>query len=218
MIPDPPLHSCLDPDQATRIPHQERTHGQQHQRPVKHIHRPLIRQQVPIVAHPVLDRPEHIPRHDKQRRAVQHVQDPAPPNVRRQLRVLPPRKPPVEDARHREVRREDADLENQPAQDDVLPRLRGTAVAVAVRALHEQARAAGLEEEAEAVAHDEDPRQPAGSHGPKSPRRAVGKRSPDVSHCFNYRAGQVYHVLAVGQQGTYTNHRRRKAGKTTFCA
>jgi hypothetical protein len=141
----------------TRVPPEEPGHGGQHQHGVEHIQRPLGTEQIPVVPAAVLDNTEDIPDHDEPRRDVQHIQHALPGYMGARLRLPAPTEGHVEVQRRDDEDAEHGDLDDQPADDDVLARLH----AVRPAAGHQPGTRA-LDQEAEHVAADEDLGQQAG--------------------------------------------------------
>lgn len=141
------------------VPPEENSSDKPHQDGIKHIQRPLVSQQVPIMSHGILHNPENAPDHDERTHDIQHIEILLPLDL--DLIALHSRVPansPVEDRGRDGEDAEHDDLDHQSGDDDILSQLHVLPVA---RGHH--AAGAALHEEGEDVARHEDLGQPVGS-------------------------------------------------------
>lgn len=131
------------------IPRKEHNNNKHEQR-VKDVERPLVLQQVPIIAHGVLNDAEDGTDHDECADSVEHLEHDAPVVAvgAGRARVVPV-DAQVEDGRDDDEEAEDDDLHEEAAEDDALGEL--------LLALHDHhAGAGGLDHEGDDVARDEE--------------------------------------------------------------
>ncbi|EFY90364.1 hypothetical protein MAC_03610 [Metarhizium acridum CQMa 102] len=122
-VPRPRLPQLLTA-QMPRIHNPVHRHGAKHQGRIKNIQRPLMLQQIALLAHDVLHDPKHRPHQNQRARRVQHHHDPDPARagVHARRRRPPPHPDVKNHSRHGKQPKHD-DLHKQPAEDDVLSRL-----------------------------------------------------------------------------------------------